>query len=147
MESHRQGYPVNERVARHRQGYPVNGRVPRHPQAGITVIGFLILAAIFGFIGLAVLKIFPLYLEKMRINRVLEDVQSELSASGSSIQNIRLLLEQRFYVENLSIPREEIEIARAGEGFTVRVVRDARASFVADLSFIVSIDQQVEIGR
>ena len=36
-------------------------------QAGITLIGFLILAAVFGALGLAVLKIMPLYLEKMRI--------------------------------------------------------------------------------
>ena len=130
-----------------RQGYPVIGRMPRHRQAGITVIGFLILAAVFGTIGLAVLKIVPLYLEKMRVDRVLEDVQTELTAGGNSERSIRIALEQRFYVENLVVPPDEILIARAGDGFTIRVVREARAPFAADLSFVVSIDRQVEIGR
>ena len=49
-------------------------------QAGITAIGFLLLAAIFGGIGLAVMKIVPLYMEKIRIGTVLEDLQVELAA-------------------------------------------------------------------
>lgn len=130
-----------------RQGYPVMRPVSRRRQSGITVIGFLILAAIFGAIGLAVLKIVPLYLEKMRITRVLDDVRTEMTAGTNSIQSIRLALNARFYVENLTIPANEILIAREGEGYTVRVVREARAPFVADLSFVVDIDQQVEIGR
>jgi len=121
--------------------------VPMRRQSGITVIGFVLLAAIFGAIGLAVLKIVPLYLEKMRVKTVLEDVRDELSVGQNSVQSIRLALEARFYVENLSIPRDEIEISRVGEGYLIHVKREARASFIADLSFVVDIDQQIEITR
>jgi len=118
-------------------------------QAGITLIGFLIMAAVCGMLGLAVLKIMPLYLEKMRVGAVLEDLQTELAAGGgNTVQGIRLALESRFYVENLRIlSTDELEIVREGEGYTVNVDRESRAPFFADLHFVVVIDEQIEIMR
>jgi hypothetical protein len=129
-----------------RTGHSMRRSSPRR-QAGVTVIGFLLLAAVFGAIGLAVLKIVPLYLEKMRVRTVLEDLQTELSSGTNSVQSIRLALEARLYVENLRIPREEVQIAREGEGYVIRIDREARAPFIADLSFVVDIDEQIELGR
>ena len=128
-----------------RTGYSVS-RSPRR-QAGITVIGFLLLAAVFGVIGLAVLRIVPLYMERMKVQTVLNDLQQELSGGTNSVQSIRSALESRLYVESLRIPREEIQIAREGEGYLVRIMREARSPFVADLSFVVDIDVQIELAR
>jgi hypothetical protein len=118
-------------------------------EAGITVIGFLLLAVVFGMIGFAIIKIVPLYMQRMRVQTVLEDLKSEVGGGSdtSTATSIRLALEQRLYVENLKIPREEIAIAREGEGWLVRITHEARASFIADLSFVVDIDEQVEIAR
>jgi Domain of unknown function (DUF4845) len=132
--------------------YRSEGRLSGWPrqrrQAGITVIGFLLLAIVFGVIGLAVIKIVPLYLEKMRITKALNDVQTTLASGGNSIQGIRDTLEKRLIVESLSdIPRDQILVARDGEGFSLRVKRESRASFLADLWFVVDIDEKVEISR
>jgi len=119
-------------------------------QTGITLIGFLLMAAVVGMLGLAVLKIMPLYLEKMRVGAVLEDLQTELAGGGggNTVQGIRLALESRFYVENLRIlSTDELEIVREGEGYTVNVDRESRAPFFADLHFVVVIDEQIEIIR
>jgi hypothetical protein len=118
-------------------------------QTGITVIGFLLLAVVFGVLAFAVLKIVPLYMERMRVQTVLQDVKAELDAdsAANTVQGIRSAIGRHFYIENLDVPREEILIAREGEGYTVRVVREARAPFIADLSFVVDIDEQIELGR
>lgn len=131
MESHRQEYPVSA----------------RHREAGITVIGFLLLAVIFGLIGFAIIKIVPLYMERMRVQTVLEDLKDELSGASNTALSIRQALDARFYVENLDVPREEIAISRSGNGWLIQITREARAPFIADLSFVVDIDEQIELGR
>ena len=65
MESYRQGHRVTV-PARHRQG-------------GITVIGFLILASLFGVVGLAGMKLVPMYLQNMRLSTILDDMETEFN--------------------------------------------------------------------
>lgn len=131
-----------------RKGRALRAGQPQHREAGITVIGFLLLAVVFGVIGFAIIKIVPLYMERMRVQTVLEDLKEELGGGGTiTATSIRQALEARFYVENLKIPREEVAVTRSGEGWLVHVTREARAGFIADLSFVVDIDEQIELGR
>jgi len=117
-------------------------------QSGITLIGFLLLAAVFGVVGLAGMKIVPLYLEKMSVGTVLEDLQNELATGGNTIQTIKIALDSRFYVENLPpLQSNEFEIRREGEGYSLTINRESRAPFLADLYFVVAIDEQIEIAR
>lgn len=135
MESHRHGNRLIDQSGRRRQ-------------TGITLIGFLLLAVVFGTVGLAVLKIVPLYIEKMRVGAVLEDLQEELGTGGNSVPAIMNALNSRFYIENLKdLTADEVDIVRQGEGFTVTINRESRASFLADLYFVVVINEQVEISR
>jgi hypothetical protein len=121
---------------------------PRSKQTGITLIGFVLLAAVFGIVIFAGMKVFPLYLERARIGTVLTDLQAELATGGNSPQQIKIALDSRFYVENLqSLQRDEYSIERSSEGFLVSVHRESRTPFLADLSFIMVIDEQVEIAR
>ena len=122
-------------------------RVCPRPQAGMTAIGFLFLAAVFGLIGLAGLKVFPLYLQKMRIESVLADISEDDSVRGESASRLRTELTNRFYVEGIQIPREDVSIRQIRSGFQVQVQHEARADFLGGLSFLVVVDEQVEIPR
>jgi hypothetical protein len=120
----------------------------KRKQSGITLIGFLLLAAVFGVVGLAGLKIIPLYLEKMSIGTVLNDLKDELATGGNNALGIRRALDSRFYVENLDqLQNNEINIKREGEGFSVVVNREKRVLFLPDLYFVLVINEQVEIAR
>jgi hypothetical protein len=125
---------------RMRRGFP-------RSQAGITAIGFVILAALFGFIALAGLKIAPLYMQKMRLTAVLGDMERELQGSGRNAATIRLELESRLYVESLQIPRKNVSIRQVRDGYEVHVQQENRTEFLADLWFLVVVDEQVEIRR
>ena len=116
-------------------------------QAGITVIGFLMLTAVFGVIAFAVIKIVPLYMERMRVQTVLEDLAEELAEATNTPTSIRSALDARLNIESLEIPRDEIEIARAGDGYRVKIEREARTTFIADLSFVVDIHEQIELSK
>ena len=116
-------------------------------QAGMTVIGFLLLAAVFGVVGLATLKVVPLYLEQLKIRQVLDDVQSEMSSGGNTVPGILSSLEARFDIDYLELPKDEIEVTREGEGYLVSITRQSSASFFGNLHFVLNINEQAEIVR
>jgi hypothetical protein len=120
----------------------------KNRQHGMTLIGFLIAACFLGVVGLAILKIVPLYMQKMRVGTVLEDLQTDLGTGGNSPASIRTAIDDRFYIENLEpLSSDELEISVQGQAYTVRVNRESWAPFFADLHFVVMIDEQVEISR
>jgi hypothetical protein len=107
-----------------------------------------VLALVFGLIGLAALKVVPLYLEKMTVARVLSDLEEDSRNSGAATaQGLRNELESRMTVESIDIPRENVKITQVREGFQVRIQQEARSRFIGDLWFLVLVDEQVEIRR
>lgn len=119
----------------------------RHAQSGITAIGFVVLALVFGLIGLAALKIVPLYLQKLTISRVLADIEQAGRSGGQTALSIRSELENRLTIESITVPRENVKITQVRDGFQVRIQQEARAQFVGDLWFLLLVDEQVEIQR
>lgn len=116
-------------------------------QAGITAIGFLLLACLFGILGLGVMRLMPIYLENMRLNKVLEDLEDDPGRTNVSPQGIRLELSQRFYVEGVRVPPENVKISQVREGYQVSVQYENRAPFIADIWFLVDFNKQVMIRR
>jgi hypothetical protein len=130
-----------------RQKHRMSSVAPRRRQTGITAIGFLFLAVVFGTLGFGVIKVVPLYMERMRIRTVLEDMQTEFGTGENSLQEIRRTLGERFVVESLDIPHDAVSITRNDKGYLLRVQQESRATFLADLSFVIDIDEKVEISR
>jgi len=133
MESDRQGNPMTMRS--------------RSQQAGITVIGFLILATLFGVVGLAAIKVVPMYLQNMRLSTVLDDVDKELSGTSTTPEAIQRELQRRFDVDYVQLPPENIRISQGRNGYQVRIQYENRAPYVADIWLMVAFDKQVEIER
>lgn len=119
----------------------------RHAQGGMTALGFLILAALVGVVGLAVLKVTPMYLKKMRMDSILTDIEQEMSGQSPTPASIRNALERRFSVEDIRLSADELKITQSKNGFTLRVMYEARASYVADIYLLIAYDKQVEILR
>jgi hypothetical protein len=132
MESHRQGNRVTTCV--------------RHRQDGITVIGFLIIASLFGVVGLGALKLVPMYMQNMRLSTILEDMQSEFNGEPTPV-GIQRELYKRFAVEGINLPADNIKINQGKNGYQVRIQYENRAPYVADVWLLVAFDKQVEIRR
>jgi hypothetical protein len=119
----------------------------RHAQAGMTVLGFLILAVLVGAVGLAVLKVTPMYLKNMRMSQILEDVETELGGQGATPVSIRQEFGKRFAIEDVSLSTNAVKITQSKNGYTVRVQYEERAPYIADIYLLVAFDKQVEIQR
>ena len=119
----------------------------RHRQRGVTAIGMLILVCVFGVIGMAVLKITPLYLQHLRLATIMDDVHDELGGTGTTPAGIRSTLSRHFTVEGLRIPPDEIKITQSRDGYQLRLEHESRAPFFGDIWFLLVFDKQIEIPR
>jgi hypothetical protein len=119
----------------------------RHSQAGITALGILILGLFVGVVGLGILKVTPMYIKKMRMSTILEDVQQELSGEAATPQGIRNELARRFSIEDIRLDPEALKITQSKGGYSLRVQYEDRASYVADIYLVLAYDKQVEITR
>jgi hypothetical protein len=119
----------------------------RHSQAGITALGFLILALLVGVVGFAVIKVTPIYIKNMRMDTILEDVQKELSGEAPTPQSIRYALSRRFSIEDVKLSIDALKITQTKNGYTLHVQYDDRASYIANMYLLVVYDKQVEITR
>ena len=131
----------------HRKEHRVAVTPLRRRQAGITAIGFLLLASLFGVVGLAALKLVPMYMQSMRLSTVLDDVQEELSGKGPTPGSIRSAIGRRFSIEDITLPPEAIKINQSRNGYSVQIQHENRAPYVANIWLLVVFDKQVEIAR
>jgi hypothetical protein len=129
-----------------RKGYRMS-LAPRHGQAGITAIGFLILATLVGVVGLAALKVTPMYIKNMRLSTILEDVRRDLGGQNTTPAGIRTELAKRFSIEDINLPADNIKVTQSKEGYSLRIQYESRAPYVADIWLVVAFDKQVEIRR
>jgi hypothetical protein len=119
----------------------------RHAQGGMTALGFVILAVLVGIVGLAVLKLTPMYIKNMRMSQILDDVETELGGQGSTPVTIRQEFGKRFAIEDISLGTDVVKITQSKNGYSVRIQYEERAPYVADIYLVVAFDKQVEIQR
>jgi uncharacterized protein DUF4845 len=129
-----------------RQGYRMNAHLRRR-QTGITAIGFLILASLVGVIGLAGIKLTPMYIKNMKLSTALKDIERELGGTGSTPQAIRSALMKRFSVEDINLPADNIKVAQSKNGYTLQIQYENRAPYAAGVYLVLVFDEQVEIRR
>ena len=120
---------------------------PRRSQAGITALGFLCLASLVGVVGLAAIKVTPMYIKNMRMSTIMADIQRELSGQGPTPITIRQELGKRFSVEDINMDVDAMKITQTKNGYTLRVTYEERAPYVAGIYLLVAFDEQVEIRR
>jgi uncharacterized protein DUF4845 len=119
----------------------------RRAQAGITALGFLCLATLVGVVGLALVKLTPMYLRSMRMDTVLEDVQRDLNGQAPTPATIRNEIAKRFTVEDINMDVNALKITQSQRGYTLRVAYEERAPYIAGVYLLMPYDKQVEILR
>jgi hypothetical protein len=119
----------------------------RHAQAGITALGFLVLATLVGVVGLGAIKVVPMYIKNMRMDTIMTEIQKELNGQGANPSTIRYALAKRFSVEDINMDPDKIQITQSKDGYALRKAYENRAPYVADIYLVVAYSKQVEIRR
>jgi hypothetical protein len=118
----------------------------RSRQRGATFLGMVVIIAILGFALYAGIRLTPMYLEYMAVARALEQTAKEESGATSP-QTLRNALDRRWTIETIdSIQPKDIEIKKAGSGFTMRAWYRAEAPFISNVSLVADFDKTVRVG-
>jgi len=120
---------------------------PRSRQRGITFLGLVILAMLVGIVGLAGIKLVPMYIMDMKLGQALDGLNEELNGKEVNNQSIQYALYKRFSVEDINLPKDSIKISPGGKGYIVRIQYENRAPYMADVWLMVVFDKQVEIHK
>ena len=117
-------------------------------QAGITTVGFLILAVFIGLFAFAGMRLSPVYLNYIKIAGVLDGVYKEFDSQNPSRASIQKSIRRRFDVESVSvITARDIKIVNESGGFRIEAVYDHMAPFIGNVSFSVHFDKKVLVRR
>ena len=120
----------------------------RDKQQGITAIGLVALLAVLGLLGFGVLKLFPIYLEQIKIAGILNDVKSELDGQNPSLQVIKSSINKRLNIEMVRDMRAtDFKISKSENGYKLQAKYERRAPYMANIYLVVVFDRSVEIVR
>ena len=118
----------------------------RSRQRGATFLGLVVILAILGFALYAGIRLTPLYLEYMAVARALEQTAKE-EAGATSPQTLRNALDRRWTIETIdSIQPKDIEIKKAGSGYTMRAWYRAETPFISNVSLVADFYKTVKVG-
>lgn len=122
----------------------------RTKQQGITAMGLIALLVILGLLGFGVLKLFPIYLEQMKIAGILNDVKFELDGQGPSLQVIKSEINKRLNIEmiaDMDRRAKDFKISKSENGYTLTAKYERRTPYLANIYLVVTFDRSVEIIR
>ena len=117
-------------------------------EAGMTTLGFMIIAVFVGLIVFAAIRLTPVYLNYMKVSGVLEGVYQEFDGENPSRGAIRTSIARRFDVESVSvINARDITVTADNAGFVVAATYDHKTPFIGNINFSVHFDKQVLVRR
>ena len=118
----------------------------KNKQAGITLIGFLVVLAVVAFFGYMAMKLVPAYTEYMGVAKAMTQVSTE-GVEGKSLDEIRrnLLFKMDFqYVDDATIEPQDITIDRSN-GNQLHVAYDKQIPFIYNIDFLVHFEKSVPL--
>ena len=120
----------------------------KNKQAGITLIGFLVVLVVVGFFGYMVMKLLPAYSEFMGVSKAMTQISTS-GVDGKSVDDIRrdLMFKMGFqYVDDATIKPKDINVKRDTTGGSVlSVAYDKQVHFIYNIDFLVHFAKSVPL--
>jgi len=114
-------------------------------QRGMTFIGLLCILALVGAIGYAGIRLVPVYLNYMKISKILDSTATELQGSNDP-GNIKRTLERHWAIDDpTGLALKDIEVTKDESGASIRAVYDDTVPYVANVSLSVHFDKTVKV--
>ncbi len=120
----------------------------RHRQKGLSSIGWIAIAGIFGLLVITFFKVFPMYYDNFKVKTALEGVQTDTDVDAKSKRAIWDSLSKRLYINEVrNIRRENVTMERKDGKTTVTVSYEAQDDYIANLFIGARFTESVVIDR
>lgn len=120
----------------------------RKHQTGMTMISWIFLIGLLGFVGIFGFKLIPIYLDYFAVNKAMTTTTKNLQP-GESPQQIRIALSGVFDVNSINVisPNDvKISIDPDTKAVVMNVNYDARTNFIANIDLIVHFEKSYSAG-
>jgi hypothetical protein len=121
----------------------------RKHQAGLTMITWIVLIGMIGFIGIFAFKLIPIYMDYSTINSALETVAKN-TTPGESPAQVKSSISNLFDVNSVNTVKvSDIDIKPDTDGKTLvmSLDYDARTNFVANIDLVVHFEKTYTAGH
>ena len=117
-------------------------------QSGVTFIGWVFLLAPVAIVLYAVIRVWPLYYNYMKVAKALNGVASEFrDGEGVNPQALRNALDKHFDIDMVESPTsKDIKITRDGRAWVMEAEYEAQAPLLANVALTVTFDKTVRVG-
>ena len=120
----------------------------RNRQQGMTAIGFVLIAAMVGIIGYGGIRLIPIYLTQMKVRQTLSELKTEYDGQEATPKLLSSAIEKHLDVEMVDFPSvRDFRISKTDTGYRVEVSYEDRAPYIANIAFVATFDNAVEIRR
>lgn len=111
---------------------------PKRRQHGLTMIGFLFVAAILVAMAMLAMKLVPAYMEFFAVKKILNSMSQEAGLKGKTNVEIRNDFSKRASVDYVTrVKAEDLVIDRTGGAPVIAVEYEFRTPLVANISLVV----------
>jgi hypothetical protein len=118
----------------------------RHRQQGMTLMGLLCILAMAGFIIYAGIRLAPVYLNYMKVIRIMDATATEYKGDNPDPVGIRRSLDKHWEIESIDgVDSKDIEITKDDSGVTLHVAYDDTAPYIANVSLSVHFEKTVKV--
>jgi Domain of unknown function (DUF4845) len=118
----------------------------RERQQGMTMIGLLCILALLGTVVYAGIRLAPVYLNYLKVVRILDATATESKGDNPDPASIRSSLKKHWEIESIdAVDAKDIEITKDDSGVTMHVAYDDSAPYIANVSLSVHFDKTVKV--
>jgi len=119
-----------------------------HRQKGLSSVGWIIVAAIFGLLLITFFKVFPMYYDNFKLKAAMEALAADNTIDPKSKRDIWNSIQKRLYIEGIkSIDRENVAMERKDGRTTVTITYEAEDDYVGNLFIGARFVESVVIDR
>jgi Tfp pilus assembly major pilin PilA len=118
-------------------------------QQGMTLISWVIVLGMIGFLATIVIRILPMYQEYFAVAHIMKGMEKELASQKLTKAQAKLLLMRRFNTGYItSVKKDNIEISRGKNSSNVtKIVIDyeVREPFIAQIDVIGRFHSEIDV--
>ncbi len=121
----------------------------RKHQSGLTMITWIVLIGMIGFIGIFAFKLIPIYMDFYTVNSALMTVAKD-AKPGEAPAQIKSSIDNIFDVNSVSTVKVDdigIKPDPDGKGLSLILNYDARTNFIANVDLVVHFEKTYSAGH
>ena len=117
-----------------------------HRQRGLSLIGFIFLAAIVGFVMFTSFRCVPAWTEYFSLKKVLQATANEYGVEGQSAA-IRASFDRRAYIDDLPVKGVDLDIRKDSGRIALAVAYQRKVPVAGNMSLLFDFEASATSNR